>query len=249
MSEYKQVEELLLTPIVCEKSYSKIKKVEGVIQTPQLYYGTADEDMSDFSIGFYEIVYRGILPYRKLLNDRGRLNSKEFAGDTMNSFHSIANIVLGDCSSKQRSPLCKWPEYLKEYHRRYHCLANFWVIPMRHGRTGTKLNKYDSADLYISKIRSGAQLREKTEICYGDDCFKNYFTCFDLKDFSKIHFLGASEEENGLSEFYKRKDKSDGKRIISRAMDMMKRRAKAISEHPEICRLLLDYFEKLDLID
>lgn len=151
----KKVYKILLTPIICDKNTSKIKIQDGIIRSSQLYYGTADEDMSDFSIGFYKIIYKDLLSNSngEILNESGYPIDKEFMGDTMHSFNSLANIILNDASKRVRSPIEKWPPELVEYHLRYHCLANFWIIPMRHGRKSAKLSKYDSVDYYLTRVR------------------------------------------------------------------------------------------------
>jgi hypothetical protein len=102
----------------------------------QKYYSSADADMSDFAIGFYEIIYKEILKGKPILGQKGSLRNSEFAGDTMNSFNTIANCTPGaGKSSRLRTEKEEWPEYLRVYHSQYHCLANFWILPMDIGRT------------------------------------------------------------------------------------------------------------------
>lgn len=55
------VYKILRTPIICCKKVPKTFFKDNVIYSPQLYYSIPDEDMSDFSVGFYEIVYKKIL--------------------------------------------------------------------------------------------------------------------------------------------------------------------------------------------
>ena len=55
------VKKILLTPIECNKRYKTIKLVNGEICSPQKYYCGEDCDMSDFAVGFYEIIYANIL--------------------------------------------------------------------------------------------------------------------------------------------------------------------------------------------
>ena len=121
------VKKILLTPIECNKRYKTIKLVNGEICSPQKYYCGEDCDMSDFAVGFYEIIYANIIPGKKILNN-GFFTSKEFAGDTMNSFNSLANIILDNNDKNSRSSKDIWPDYLEKYEKDYHCLANFWVI-------------------------------------------------------------------------------------------------------------------------
>lgn len=61
----KKVYEILLTPIKCCKNVKKIYMQDNVIYSHQSYIREPDPDMSDFSVGFYEIVYKGIL--RKIM--------------------------------------------------------------------------------------------------------------------------------------------------------------------------------------
>lgn len=71
-------------------------------------------------------------------------------GDTMHSFNSLANVILGDrCKDEEM-----WPEELIDYRSKYHCLANFWIIPMCHGRKKAKLSGYDSLDYYLEKVKN-----------------------------------------------------------------------------------------------
>jgi hypothetical protein len=99
-----------------------------IISTSRIYYKNKnwDEDMSDISIRFYEKVFPRLYD-----------ENKRYVGDTMNSFNSIANRVPeAGKSGKCRTPEDEWPSWLQDYYNHYHCLANFWVLPMRIGRGG-----------------------------------------------------------------------------------------------------------------
>ena len=139
-----EIEEKNIVKRILLKRYKCVQMVDGEIRSPQKYYCTADCDMSDFAVGFYEIIYRDNLlnENKNILAEYGRFKNKELAGDTINSFNSLANVIL-DETNKTRSNQDKGPDYLIEYEKRYHCLANFWVIPMRHGRRSAKLGRYD----------------------------------------------------------------------------------------------------------
>ena len=93
MKKEDQIHEILFMPIYCDKKHDKISCEDNKIKTGQKYSSTADEDMSDFAIGFYEIVYKDILNSKPLLEHNGSLCNNEYAGDTMNSFNTIANIT------------------------------------------------------------------------------------------------------------------------------------------------------------
>lgn len=97
----KQVYELLMPPIVCT-GYSKgkvsIVKCGNYIKSSQTYYPdkkwkiSLDEDMSDFAMGFYEIIYKSLLGGNLMVNKNDDLCDGEFTGDTMNPFNYIANL-------------------------------------------------------------------------------------------------------------------------------------------------------------
>lgn len=132
MNKAKQIRELLLIPISCDKKINGISRKDNRILSGQKYYSSADEDMSDFAIGFYEIIYRDILGNIPILDFRGALHNNEFAGDTMNSFNTIANVTHGAGKSRlQRTPIIEWHEYLREYHMRYHSLQIFGLFPWK----------------------------------------------------------------------------------------------------------------------
>ena len=99
------VYKILLTPIKCDKNIPKICLKDTVIYSPQLYKSTPYEDMSDFSVGFYKIVYKDILGGNnvEILNEDGTYKNENYMGDTIHSFNSLANVILGNRSQKERS--------------------------------------------------------------------------------------------------------------------------------------------------
>lgn len=234
-----QVKKILLMPIECEKKHKKIILDNNIIKTSQKYYSRADADMSDFTIGFYEILYRELLKNEGILKDKV-LKDKNFAGDTMNTFNTVANIILGDRSTANRSPEEIWPEYLKKYSKTYHCLANFWVIPMKHGRgLPAKLNKYDSVELYISRIES----------CIASN--EGYFKKFkSIEEFLTTHCLNLNGiESEMLKEFYQKRESKLGGKVVEQLQKIIKLRAEKIVENENICNALYDYFKDLGLIN
>lgn len=121
---------ILLTPI---EFGEEISFENNRIFTKQTYSGSLDPDMSDLAVGFYGIIY-GL----KILTDSGKLLKKDFAGDTMCFFNTVANrIPEAGRLKKQRTSIENWPAYLQDYYK-YRCLANFWVLPMEVGRTKIK---------------------------------------------------------------------------------------------------------------
>ncbi|MGX6992688.1 hypothetical protein [Vagococcus penaei] len=168
-----KLKEMLLTPIRVDKLATSIKKVGNTMISPQIYKGVADPDMSDLSITFYEIIYKDILPENHNIENKvlGELDEKKdfninafadssFAGDTMNSFNTIAGEIIKELSIG--GELIKKHYYMpndsegrlrlildsnakachkalfRKYYDLYHSLANFWIIPMEMGRKSAK---------------------------------------------------------------------------------------------------------------
>ncbi len=218
----KKVYNLLLTPIECSKEYSEIKISNGVIHTPQLYRRVADEDMSDFSIGFYKIIYKDLLKKNagEMLQGNGAYVDAEYLGDTMHSFNSLANIILGDLSKDNRSPKDKWPPELLDYSKRYHCLANFWIIPMNHGRRSAKLSMYDSVDYYLYRVKN-----EFLDV--GDGYYSNFP---DWDSFLGMHCMSDYHIKNNSLDMYKIKDKDSCLKELDRISDAWVKRALELVE-------------------
>jgi hypothetical protein len=233
-----QVYKILLTPIKCDKKVSKIYMEDNVIYSPQKYICDPDEDMSDFSVGFYKIIYDNILKNNngEILNEEGSCKNDNYIGDTMHSFNSLANVILGDGSQEYRSPKEKWPEELIEYESKYHCLANFWVIPKCHGRNSPKLNKYDSLDAYLNKVRTG-DINNANE----------YFQKLTYESFLEIHGLSSHKILDDPLKIYISKDKKGCIDEIQRIYDSWNKRANEIVKKYKT--ELYDYFEGLGLIN
>ena len=240
-----QVREILLKPIDCDKSQSKVYLSENRVISGQTYYSSADADMSDFSIGFYEIIYKEVLKGKPILGQKGSLKNSEFAGDTMNSFNTIANCTPGaGKSSRQRTEKEEWPEYLRGYQTQYHCLANFWILPMEIGRTTKgKLNKSikpisDYMDRFLQLVES--------EVSYnGRD--REYFKSFSgWNDFVSKHFLNGYLDNNQQIELYSYFDEKGHPNFITSALQKIEQRATCIAES-EYANELWEYFDELKL--
>lgn len=233
-----QVYKILLCPIVCDLSikcrpYKKGKLIFSG-QTYKTQTGqTADPDMSDFAVGFYKIIYKEI--FTNMLDDFGFLLNCCFAGDTMNSFNSIANITPGaGKSKKKRTPEDIWPKELQDYKTQYHCLANFWILPMCIGRTSMKLNRYDSMDIFMYLLTANYDFILSK--------YKDYLSKFKSLDyFLKTHFLNAYIPINRIK--YCEQNSYD---LIQQAMARIKERAKYIAQSPYLNELW-NYFDKLGL--
>lgn len=191
----RQLYDYLLLPVMVSRHYREIMYENGRLLSPQKYRNGLDGDMSDVSVCFYEKLYGHVIPGLKILSDDGSFVNPEFAGDTMYSFSTVANLVLGDKNKNCRSPYETWPEELKEFYSVSHTLANFWMIPARFGRMGTKLNRYDSPDLFLDKLKARfSEFQEEYEILYKGRAYQSYFTMFsDYEMFCRAHFAVRSD--------------------------------------------------------
>ncbi len=151
-SDRNWLRKMLLTPIRRKgRKVLEIDDKDNVILSSGKRYKTRDPDLSDLAIEFYEILYG-----KKMLKDR-HFRCDDFAGDTMNSFNSVANQFFDGspkrCKERKKAEENgKLPPCLQEYFEGYHCLANFWAIPKAIGRAGgNKGDRYDFAFSYIEK--------------------------------------------------------------------------------------------------
>ena len=228
-----QVKEILLMPIVCNKSIKGTVRRENLIYTGQKYCNGTDEDMSYFAVGFYEIIYRNILKnennHRSILNKDKYFFDINFAGDTMNSFNTISKEYTKNSSD--------WPDYLWKYFEGYHCLANFWIVPMHVGRTSSHTPKELRV---VSKSKNGINdymdkfLNDykKNESKYKE-LYKDYFSEFqDFNDFATQHFLLESYyilEKEEIEE-YSNSSNHTLEEIISSMKSKIETRANCISK-------------------
>ena len=240
----KQVYEVLLMPINCEKhcgfeSNRKVnisKQRNHIISTetywPQYpdkitgkkfrYPFKSDCDMSDFACGFYEIIYAPLLNGKKIVDEAGNFVDKEFAGDTMTSASKLPGL-----------------------RDKYHCLANFWLLPMEIGRTSnndwTKTSKkYDIQD-FMDRFLSLLKANFDEYKCLYSSYFKNIDT---FQSFVKIHHLDGTyvDEEYTVIQFSNNIDISTSNRLF----ELIKCRADNISKS-EYVDELWDYFNKWEL--
>lgn len=243
-----QVYNILLTPIefFSEKYKESIEypdyKIEktnifidkNVIKSTQSYYPyypksskkryhfSPDCDMSDFACGFYEIIYAPLLNGKKIVDEAGNFVDKEFAGDTMTSASKLPGL-----------------------RDKYHCLANFWLLPMVIGRTSnndwTKTSRrYDIQD-FMDRFLSLLKANFGEYKCLYSSYFKNIDT---FKRFVKIHHLDGAyvDEEYTVIQFSNNIDISTSNRLF----ELIKCRADNISKS-EYADELWDYFNKWGL--
>lgn len=249
----KQVYELLITPIVCT-GYSNgkidISNVGGIIKSTQTYYpykkwnAPLDEDMSDFAMGFYEIVYKCLLSENKMLKD-DNLYDTEFAGDTMNSFNYIANLFPeAGRSRNSRTPKSQWPIILQEWEQQYHCLANFWVIPLEIGR---KNDNEFSKGSYENGIND--YVDRFLDLISNPNYFKQIFSrdYNNIEEFAEKQFLFGSYLYGDLSVVSYSNETKTPDIMIKRIIDRIKIRASIIA-NSEYVEELWEYFHKWNLV-
>lgn len=234
-----QVHQILLMPIECYKDYNngniEIKKEnvkENVkIMSSQMYYPqyinenlipfrydwnpdkNPDEDMSDFACRFYEIIYKGILPGNTIIDKVGNLSDKQYCGDTMTSVSKIPS--------------------LKD---RYHCLANFWILPMHIGHTFSGTPKYlkkwsKTSDIYNTEdFMDRWLLLLKYKFVDFKENFSYYFHNFkSFEEFVDTHFLKGSYVDDNYN-IVKYSDSSLSEADLPKTLfGFMETRAKVIS--------------------
>lgn len=245
----KKVFEILVCPIVASKDARNIGLssnvfLEKIIISSQEYDGNVDEDMCDFAIGFYEILYgfnKGeILAQSK---DKKSIIDWEYAGDTMNSYATVSRYA-----SKEKK---------KEWKETYHCLANFWMIPGNIGRQTTPDSK-NSGGVYskpitvesFNKGRRDYMDRFLCELCekHNLDEFSkkgHYIDGVYIKNgkVDKFSYLEETDEDLTDEDF---SSKVDG--IINKMMDKICERAVAIVNDKDMCVKLYKYFCSLNLM-
>lgn len=243
----KQVYEVLLMPINCEKhcgfgSNRKVnisKQGNHIISTetywpqykdkitgkPIKYPFQSDCDMSDFACGFYEIIYASLLNGNKIVNEVGNFVDKEFAGDTMTSASKLPGL-----------------------RDKYHCLANFWLLPMEIGRTSkndwTKTSKkydvQDFMDRFLSLLKGNFDEYKHL--------YTTYFTNKNMDTFEHFvdsHYLRGAyvDEKYNVIEFSNHIDNISTSEML---FGIMECRAKNISESKYVNELW-EYFNKWGL--
>lgn len=152
--------------------------------------------MSDFAVEFYKIIYKEKLNLKKqgieILDEKGMLkNDKEFCGDTMNSYKTVTE-TLKDNQKK------------KDWKNKYHCLANFWLLPMYVGHSSPRAKAYKDFANY-AKDKNGIndymdKFLKDYRIRYQEyrDRFPEYTKIFTLDNFGNDHFLEGSYINNGV---------------------------------------------------
>lgn len=245
----KQVYEILIMPICCQ-SCAKIHREKDRIISGQKYWPykkhsqLLDEDMSDFAVGFYSVIYSTLLGEKSILSNEDGFVDKEFAGDTMNSYKTVA----------QRASSEETTVYLEEYEKHYHCLANFWLIPMHLGRTSKytppelkKWSKTSSCEEIQDYMDRFLSLYKSNTVKYKEIC-GNYFSKINgFEDFAKKHFLVGSYVSKDMEINNFSDDANYRKEVIEAIKDKIRLRAATISKS-EYAEILWNYFNENGLV-
>ncbi|WEV43187.1 hypothetical protein OZX56_06485 [Lactobacillus sp. ESL0684] len=254
-----QVKTVLLMPIEAITGKNQLFKHQNKIYSSQSYYSGPDQDMTDFAVEYYEIIYQNIIPNQHILRKpsdylNAKFENNSFAGDTINSFNWIANLTPeAGKNSTQRTAYNNWPKYLQNYFQEYHCLANFWLLPSKIGRGGKVKSKielmcpksknscHDYMDSYLEYIfENWAELSMKSTE-------NEYFSQFtDWVDFVRQHFLYKIYTDENYHVVMYSKSK-DPKFMVEHIMKMIALRADAIA-NSKFNEELYNYFVECGLI-
>ena len=236
----KQVKDILLMEI--EKPsrgkfniYIKNQK----IHTTQIYRGSLDPDMSDIAVEFYKVIYEDVLDEEcKDILNKSLLINKDFCGDTMNSYNRISKNLTSDLKKKLNG--------------QYHCLANFWLLPMHVGHGSPYTSKlglsyyskstfsdqiYDYMDRFINKFF--IEINEYKRV------YPNYTHIFTKNNFATKHFIDDIYIKNGKVLYFSNNDNAD--EVANIMIDKINKRAdKLVKEKgPQLYKL---FAEDLKLI-
>lgn len=246
--------DILTTPIECtcySNGIINITRDRLRIRTTQTYWRNKnypqnlDEDMSDFSIGFYSILYKELLNGNSLLNEDDNLYNDEFAGDTMNSYKTVAKRKSNNEST----------DYLDKYKKQYHCLANFWLVPMHIGRTSKytpnkfkewsktsyKYNIKDYMDRFLNLYKNNLVQYKKL--------YPSYFEKINcIEEFEKVHILVGSYISESMEVSNYSNENNYGEDVVNSIKSRIELRAEKISES-KYADELWNYFSELGLFE
>ena len=227
----KIVEKILLMPIVSSKSVKGVTLATRqdddtkFILSGQIYENGTDEDMSDIAITFYEKIYK----IDNILGKNGEIINPQFAGDTMNSFNQIVKRV--SCTNEKRD----------EWFGFYHCLANFWILPMEIGRqhiTGISKSQVskDYMDGFLIVLKENYETyREK---------YPDFFDGMDtFEDFCKSQYITPYLEADNFIKITGLKNADDS---IEQMISLVKLRAGLLAK--EFFEELYDLFQNLGIL-
>ncbi|MDY5576152.1 MAG: hypothetical protein SPF70_01540 [Lachnospiraceae bacterium] len=246
MNVKEQVYNVLLMPIQCKEhsGFNQEREVQinnkgSIIETTQTYWPEyinkntgksfrykfiPDCDMSDFACGFYEILYGDAFKCQKIVDENnGCLINKNFAGDTMISVSKLPGLK-----------------------NKYHCLANFWILPTELGRkSDDKLSKTghyyeieDFMDRFLLLLKYKFEEYKKV--------FPDYFSHIEgFDNLSDVHFIKESylDEHNNVLQF----SNNINEKTEEYLWNCIKKRAEMIANSKFSSRLM-EYFIRNNII-
>lgn len=242
----KKVEDILLMPIVSSKSVKGITLAirqdnkKKFILSGQTYENGTDEDMSDIAIAFYQKIYsqkkeNNSCEISKILTVDGKIINPQIAGDTMNSFKQITSRV--SCTDTKKD----------EWFNFYHCLANFWILPMEIGRqykrgfSKSQVSKdYMDGFLIVLKAKYEDYKKEYPDFfdrmkTFKDFCESQYITPY---------FKDNNIEEKNIIEITGLKNADDS---IEKMKSLVESRARLLAD--ECSDSLYDFFQECGIVE
>lgn len=225
-----QVKSILLMPLECTSQESEaVFEHEGRLFSSQAYKGL-DPDMSDLAVEFYKIIYNEQLgPEGEILKGR-QLIEQDFCGDTMNSYRNMAKRLPDHQSGAWQG--------------QYHCLANFWLLPMHVGHSSPHtarrgLMKYSKSmkgtDDYVDRFLK-KYLEDYDEYV---EKFPKYAAKFQRENFAEAHYLDGIYMEAGEVILFSYPSDEEISGLPDQVMEKIRRRAELIANKKgdELARL------------
>lgn len=230
MNREEQVKKILLMPIISSKDIKGITLAtrndtkESFILSSHSYGNNSDEDMSNIAIRFYKVIYDIDIIKGEKLRD------VQFAGDVMNSYNQIARRITCSLDKKE------------EWKKRYHCLANFWILPMEVGRKGIKgFSKSQVSKDYMDGFLQVLKNRYEE---YRTRYSKYFEKLSEFDKFCKYHHIQNVYFENSKCV------KITGLEPANRVIDVME--SMCIKRADELCKekgkVLYELFKEMNLI-
>ena len=138
---------------------------------------------------------------------------------------------------------------MQKYHSQYHCLANFWLLPMCIGRTGKKWNNYDSLDIFLyelekefSKWKEDIGYFERLK-SYENFCEKHFIEGYKILSIDTVYEMYYRRLNNKPKT--EEKFEEDSQNLVNQAYKFMESRAESISSNDNICGELYECFDEL----
>lgn len=141
---------------------------------------------------------------------------------------------------------------MKNYYEFYHCLANFWLLPLWIGRSypnmpqehrwasKTRRGIDDYMDCFLSFLKNGNYSHFTKQ--YGQ--YELKFDTFDT--FCSKHFLIGEKCFVRNGEIFMYSQEGSPEEVILIMIDLIKARAELISKDKRVCNKLYDLWKRLN---